>query len=77
MEEEDKKDSPIKAKTVSLLGQIFASIWVGGWSAYKFITTGNIEVQDVIFSGIAIAGCFSPVYFSIIMDKLKEIKIGR
>lgn len=64
-----------KAKSTSLIGQIFASVWIAGFSAYKFIATKQIDIQDVIFSGIGIVACFSPVYFSIILDKIKEIKL--
>jgi hypothetical protein len=31
---------------------------------------------DVMLSGVTIAACFLPVYFSIIMDKIKDIKFG-
>ena len=66
----------IKAKKTSLVGQIFASVWIVGWSTYKFIQGDSIEIGDVVYSGLAIAGCFTPVYFSILLDKLKEIKLG-
>lgn len=73
---EDKKG----AKDYSLFGQIFAAVWVGGWNAFQFtkdILTGtHIEVTDIIYSGVAIAACFSPVYVSIIFDKIKAIRFG-
>ena len=69
-----------KAKSVSLIGQIIASVWIGGWCAAQFIrdiTAGNhIEIIEIIFSGFAIAGCFIPVYFNMIMDKIKKIRFG-
>lgn len=49
---------------------------MAGFSAFKFIKNGNFEITEVILSGIAIASCFSPVYFSILMDKVKEMKVG-
>ena len=64
-------------KIASLIGQIIAAVWVASWSAAKFLNNlSEIDISDVCFSGLMIAGCFSPVYFSIIMDKIKEIKIG-
>ena len=75
---EEKKE--IKAKNASLWGQIVASIWIGGWNTAQFIKdiiSGNhIEGNDIILSGLAIAACFTPVYFNLIMDKIKEIRFG-
>lgn len=66
-----------QAKNSSLVAQIIAAVWIAGFSAVKFIAApARIQVSDVIFSGLGIAACFMPVYFSIIMDKIKEIKIG-
>jgi len=69
------------AKDYSLLGQIFAAIWIMVWSALKFakgIKSGQaIEVTDIIYSGISIAACFSPVYVSILFDKIREIRFGK
>ena len=67
----------VSGKDSSLWAQIVAAIWIAGWSAYKFITSaGAIDIGDVMFSGLGIASCFVPVYFSIIMDKIKDIRIG-
>lgn len=70
----------MKAKPTSLWGQIFMAIWIAGWSAYKFLVElkiGNsVPVNDIIFSGVGIAASFSPVYFSIMLDKIKDIKFG-
>lgn len=71
----EEKEKPIKAKSASLIGQIFAAVWIACWCSYKFIK-GTIEVTDVLYSGIGIAACFSPVYFSIVLDKIKEIRFG-
>lgn len=64
-----------KAKTTSLIAQIIAALWVAGWSAKNFITSGG-QTNDIIFSGFAIAACFSPVYFNMILDKIKNIRFG-
>lgn len=77
-EETPKEEKKIKAKNASLWGQIVAALWVAGWSAFKFIkNASSIDTNDVIFSGLAIAGCFSPVYFNLLLDKIKEIKWGK
>lgn len=76
-ETKENEKKGIKAKSVSLWGQIVAAVWVAAWSTYKFIK--NIDeatITDFIFSGFAIAGCFVPVYFNLILDKIKNIKFG-
>lgn len=70
----------IKAKGASLWGQIAAAVWIGGWSAAQFIkdlTSGRgLDIKSVIISGVAIAACFTPVYFNLLMDKIRDIKLG-
>lgn len=70
----------IKAKGASLWGQIAAAVWVGGWSAAQFVkdlSAGRpLDIKTVIISGLAIAACFTPVYFNLLMDKIHDIKIG-
>lgn len=76
--EEEKKG--IKAKGASLWGQIAAAVWIAGWNAAQFATAliknQTINTSAVILSGLAIAACFTPVYFNLLMDKVKEIKLG-
>lgn len=74
--QEEKKG--IKAKGASLWGQITAAVWIGGWNAAQFVRDiiggQHISGNEIIMSGLAIAACFTPVYFNLIMDKVKEIK---
>ena len=69
--------SKIRAKGSSLFAQIVAAVWIAGWSTYAFITGNSIAIIDVILSGVGIAAMFLPVYFSIIMDKIKDIKLTK
>lgn len=69
------KNKTYKAKTTSLIAQIIAALWVATWSAKNFIVSGG-RINDIIFSGFAIAACFSPVYFNMVLDKIKTIKFG-
>lgn len=64
-----------KAKKTSLIAQIIAALWVAVWTGKNFILNGG-ATNDIIFSGFAIAACFSPVYFNMILDKIKTIKFG-
>lgn len=67
----------VQAKPVSLWCQILAAVWMAGWSAWKFISQGGeVDIGDIVASSMAIIGCFSPVYISIMLDKIKEIKYG-
>lgn len=79
-ETNENETKGIKAKGASLWGQVIASVWVAGWNTAQFIRDiingQHISANDIIFSGFAIAACFTPVYFNLIMDKLKEIKAG-
>jgi hypothetical protein len=69
--------SEVSAKGSSLFAQIVAAVWIAGWSGYAFISGNSIAIIDVIMSGIGIAAMFLPVYFSIIMDKIKDIKLTK
>lgn len=61
-------------KSSSLAAQIVAAVWIAGWSGWLIATTPQARsIGDVVFSGLAIAACFVPVYFSIIMDKIAQI----
>lgn len=79
-ENEKTKETKEKkgAKEYSLLAQIIASIWIAGWNSFQFVRAilagGKVDVKDIIISGLAVAGCFAPVYVSIIVDKVKEIR---
>jgi len=66
----------LHAKDTSQYGMIFMAIWIAGWTTFTFLTGKAIAVSDIITTGIAIAGSFSPVFISIIIDKFKEMKIG-
>lgn len=77
MAEEEKKTSK---KDITFICQIIAAIWIAGWTAFGFVKTifsnGHVAVGDIILSGLAIAACFSPVYFSILFDKIKDWKVA-
>jgi hypothetical protein len=71
------ENNMVSAKGSSLFAQIIAALWIAGWSSYAFITDSGMAIIDVILSGIGIAAMFLPVYFSIIMDKIKDIKLTK
>lgn len=66
---ETKKE--LKAKDVSLWGQILAVLWTIGFGAFYIIT--NIKTIDpmiIVYFGIAIVAEFSPVYLNLLMEKI-------
>jgi hypothetical protein len=71
---EDKK---LGAKQYSLFAQIFSCLWIAVHTILKGIGITNLDMEDIVYSGIAIAAIFMPVYFSIFLDKIKDIKIGK
>ena len=79
-EEKPAEEKKVHAKNASLWGQITAAVWIAGWNGAQFIADiaagRTIDGRSVILSGLAIAACFTPVYFNLIMDKIKEIKLG-
>jgi hypothetical protein len=76
-----KKDSP-GAKGVSLKSMIIAAIWIGALSIAKALwalvseKAFGLTMNEILLSGVMIAAIFSPVYLSIVLDKIKDIKIG-
>jgi hypothetical protein len=79
-DEPQTENKRIKAKGASLWGQIAAAIWIGGGNTAQFIkdlAAGRpLDPFAIIISGLAIAACFIPVYFNLLMDKIREIKLG-
>jgi hypothetical protein len=65
------------AKQYSLFAQIFSGLWIVVLTILKGLKIINLELGDIIYSGIAVAAIFSPVYFSIFLDKIKEIRLAK
>lgn len=72
----------IKAKEVSKWSMIVSAVWIGalsllkGFSTVLFSKPFDLTIKEIIFSGLALAVAFSPVYLSIVLDKIKDIKVG-
>jgi hypothetical protein len=72
--QEEKK---MGAKQYSLFAQIFSGTWIAVLTILKGLKIIALELTDIIYSGIAIAAIFSPVYFSIFLDKIKGIRLAK
>jgi hypothetical protein len=82
MSDENKvQDNKPGAKDISLASMIISAAWIGILSLFKMIwnllfdKAFGLTMGEIISSGVMIAVAFSPVYFSIILDKVKEIKL--
>lgn len=67
----------VKAKESSKWAQIFAALWIAVLTILRGLKIVDLDIAEIILSGFTIAGCFLPVYFSIILDKIKEIKLTK
>ncbi|GHU82411.1 hypothetical protein FACS189468_6590 [Spirochaetia bacterium] len=76
----EKKNT--SAKDVSLKSMIVSAIWIGVLSILKAFwglisdKAFGLTMNEIVLSGVIMAAVFSPVYLSIILEKIKDIKIG-
>jgi hypothetical protein len=74
---EIQEEKKMGAKQYSLFAQIFSGIWIAVHTILKGMGIMKLEMSDIVYSGIAIAAIFMPVYFSIFLDKIKDIKLSK
>lgn len=75
--EEQKKENKKGAKDYSLFSMIFSGVWIITLTLLKGFDVVKLSImEEIIPSGIAIAGVFSPIYFSIFLDKIKDIRFN-
>lgn len=61
----------LKAKDASLWGQILAALFITGFGSFYIIKNiMTLNPLTIIWFGLAIGACFSPVYFNLIIEKL-------
>jgi len=77
MKTENQEKEKLGAKEYSLFAQIFSGVWITVLTILKGFKIISLDLTDIIYSGIAIAAIFSPVYFSIFLDKIKDIRFGK
>jgi DMSO/TMAO reductase YedYZ heme-binding membrane subunit len=70
------------AKGVSLASMVVAGAWIGALTVLKafwgLITQKEfgLSMEEILLSGVVLAAIFTPVYLSIILDKIRDIKLG-
>jgi hypothetical protein len=76
-EPENREAKKPGAKQYSLFAQIFSGTWIAVLTILKGLSVLTLDTQDIIYTGIAIAAIFSPVYFSIFLDKIRDIRLAK
>lgn len=74
--ETEKENKELTVKGCSKWAMIFSSFWIALLTILKGLKVIQLELKDILYSGIAITAIWSPTYFSIWLDKIKEIRFG-
>ena len=73
-------EQPVKktfgAKNLSKHSMIFSGVWIAGLTLLKGAGKVSLSISEIVYSGIAIAAVWTPTYFSIFLDKIRDIKLG-
>ena len=76
------KETKGGAKEVTLRSMVISAIWIGLLSLVKAFwaffseKAFGLTMNEIVLSGVIMAAIFSPVYLSIVLDKIKDIKVG-
>lgn len=71
---EETTEKKVGAKKYSLWAMVVSGLWIAILTILKGAGIVNLDVkEEIIPTGITLAAVFCPVYFSIIMDKVKDI----
>lgn len=62
----------IGAKLLSKGAMIFSSAWIAVLTILKGYGKIELDINEIIYSGVAITAVWTPTFISIITDKIKE-----
>ena len=65
----------IGAKILSKTAMVFSSIWIAALTLLKGYGKIDLEIDAIIYSGVAITAVWTPTFISIVTDKIKD-KVG-
>jgi hypothetical protein len=65
------------AKTTSKFAQVFAATWIVVLTILKGFGIIKLPIEEIIYSGVSIAAIFMPVYFLILLEKIRDIRFGK
>ncbi len=70
-------EKKLTAKSLSKAAMICATLWVAVLTIMRGIgLLEELSETDIIYSGVAMVGFWSPTYLSIWLDKIKQIRFG-
>lgn len=75
-ETEETMKNKTGAKFLSKCSMVFAGLWIAILTILKGLGKIELAESEIIGSGVAIVAVWTPTYFSILMDKVKDMKIG-
>ncbi|MDR2509237.1 MAG: hypothetical protein LBC77_01180 [Spirochaetaceae bacterium] len=75
-EQSEKKTARMGGKEFSKAAQIIAALWIASLTILKAFGIVKLEIDEIIYSGVSIAAIFMPVYFSIWLEKIRDIRFG-
>lgn len=58
------------AKLLSKLAMLFSSFWIAVLTILKGLNRIDLDINSIIFSGVAITAVWTPTFISIITDKI-------
>jgi hypothetical protein len=66
-----------RGKNISKVGMVLGATIIIGYNMFYLMTTKKIPTMDeqksIILFGASVTAIFSPIYFSIILDKIGDI----
>lgn len=79
MEEKTEEKKPVTkkklgAKQLSKLAMIFSAIWIAVLTIFKGLGVIKLEINDIIYSGLAITAVWCPTFVSVYFDKIKIMR---
>jgi len=73
---DEKEKNTTGAKNLSKFAMAFSGLWIAILTVCKGIGFIDLSMNDICLSGVVIVAVWTPTYFSIILDKIKDIKLG-
>lgn len=70
MSETTETQKSFGAKLLSKLAMIFSSLWIAVLTILKGLKLFDLDINSIIFSGVAITAVWTPTFISIITDKI-------
>lgn len=71
---EVKEKKTLSAKILSKVAIIFSGLWIAGLTLLKGFGIVELDIDDIIYSGLTITAVWCPTFISIYFDKIKAIK---